>query len=85
MRNGLRVAALFLFVLGAGFWFFGGPNPGWTRTSVPVVTVDPVTELEVTRWEKRFVPGVDFLAATVAGCSLLLAASCCFGRRAARA
>ncbi|MFN0069586.1 MAG: hypothetical protein ACKVYV_18365, partial [Limisphaerales bacterium] len=82
MRNALRVAALLVFVIGAGFWFFGGPNLGWTRNSVPVTEKDPVTELEVTRWEKRFVPGVDFLAGVLAGSAALAGASFLFRRPA---
>lgn len=82
MRNALRVAALLLFVAGAGFWFFGGPNLGWTRDSVPLIEKDPITEIEVTRWEKRFVPGVDFLACVLAGSAVLAGASFFFRRPA---
>ncbi len=82
MRNGLRVAALLLCVTGGGFWFFGGPHLGWTRTSVPVVEKDPVTELEVTRWESRFVPGLDFLGVVLLACLLLAGASFLFRRPA---
>jgi hypothetical protein len=78
MRTKLRVAALLLALVIAAVWFFGGPNFGWTKTSVPVKRRDPVTELEVDDYVPRFVPGVDFLgagfaaAAALAGVSFLI-------------
>lgn len=77
MRTVLRWTASAVLFLGTAFWFFGGPNLGWTKTSVPIIRQDPVTELEYTEWQKNFVPGVDFLAlcafgsALIAGCSWL--------------
>jgi hypothetical protein len=76
MRTKLRVTALLLALAVLGFWLFGGPNLGWTKTSVPQKHVDPVTELEVNVYESRFVPGVDFLAAGLALAVLL--AGCSF-------
>ena len=64
MKTSLRLAALATIVLGLTFWFFGGCNLGWTKTSVPVEQVDPVTDLKYQVWEKRFVPGIDFVGAT---------------------
>ncbi len=62
MRTGLRLSALGILVGGLVFWLFGGPNLGWTKTRVPVVKVDPVTEQESVEWQDNFVAGVDFLA-----------------------
>ena len=59
------------------FWFFGGPNLGFTKTSVAHIEKDPVTEIETPRYEKRFVPGVDFLAAGL-GLAVVLAGSFIF-------
>jgi hypothetical protein len=64
MRMGFRLAALVVLGLGAALWFFGGPNLGWTKTSVPIEQIEEVTQLKQITWEKRFVPGVDFLGAT---------------------
>jgi hypothetical protein len=75
MRTKLRVAGLLLALVVAVFWLFGGPNLGWTKTSVPHVRVDPVTELEVKDYEPRFVPGVDFLTAGLAVSGLFAASS----------
>jgi hypothetical protein len=80
MRTKLRVAATALAVLILGFWFIAGHNPGWTKTSVLHTEKDPVTELEKRVYEKRFVPGVDFLAVglgvaiVMSGCSFLFRA-----------
>ena len=61
MRTKLRVAALLVAVVVTAWWFFSGPNVGPYKTKVGYIEKDPVTELEVTRYEKRFVPGVECL------------------------
>lgn len=75
MRTGFRLAALGVALIGVVFWLFGGPHLGWTKTSVPETKKDPVTELEYVEWRTNFVPGIDFLGATLAGASVLFAAS----------
>ncbi len=59
-------------------WFFGGPNLGWTKTTVDRIEKDPVTGLEGRFPEKRFVPGVDFLAGGILAALLLAGASFSF-------
>jgi len=81
MRNGLRVSALFIFVFGAGFWFFGGPHFGWTQTSRQVVTVDEITGLEARTWEPHLTLGLDFLAGALALAAAALAGSFFCGRK----
>ena len=66
MRLAFRLAALGILVVVLGLWFFGGCQLGWTKTSVPVTHIDPVTEIEGTSWERRFLPGIDFLGAGLA-------------------
>jgi hypothetical protein len=83
MRTKLRVAGLLLALAVTVFWLFGGPNLGWTKTSVPQQRVDPVTELKFTVYESRFVPGVDFLAAGLAAAGLLASSSFLFRKTAA--
>ena len=61
MRTILRLTALFVALVTLVLWLFGGPNTGFTKTSVQVKTVDPVTEQEIITWEKRFLPGVELL------------------------
>ena len=80
MRTTLRIGALAIMLFSLALWFFGGPNLGWTKTSVDRIQKDPVTDLEGHFPEKRFVPGVDFLAASL-GMAGLLAGSSLFFRK----
>lgn len=66
MKSVLLAIAILIAAGGIGFWLFTGANRGWSKTSVPLKTVDEVTGLEGVTYEKRFVPGVDFLGATLA-------------------
>jgi len=69
----LRLIGLFASVVTLALWFFGGMNRGWTKTSVAVEHIDEVTEQKGVKWEKRFLPGVEFLGGG------LLASALCFG------
>jgi hypothetical protein len=75
MRRILLVAAAALLLGGVAVWFQGGRNRGWTKTSVMTTRIEPVTGLEERVWEKRFVPGVDFLVVTIAGGGVLFLSS----------
>jgi hypothetical protein len=61
----LRFLALVLFLGTIGYWAAAGANRGWTKTSVPKTIRDEVTGIEGVTYEKRFVPGLDFLMAGV--------------------
>jgi hypothetical protein len=61
-------------------WLATGANRGWTKTSVPVKTLDEVTGIEGITYQKKFLPGVDFLAVAFAG-SVVLAGASLFFRR----
>jgi len=75
MRNAVRAFAL-LVLLGTGmFWFSLGGTLGWTKTSVEVITVDPITEIEAVSYEDRLVPGVEVLAVGVGAAVFLFAAT----------
>ena len=78
MRTGLRLAALFVSLVTLVLWLFGGPNTGFTKTSVMVKTVDPVTDQEIINWEKRFLPGVEFLGGGLLAGAILFGASFLF-------
>lgn len=68
-----RVLQLFALALAAGslvWWLATGTNRGWTKTTVPVTTVDEITGLEAITYEERFMPGVDFVAAVWFGAAL---------------
>ena len=78
MKLLLRLLAAAAFVGANALWFAAGANHGWTKTRVPVSTLDEVTGLTAISYERRFVPGLDFLAVAVlatgglAGVSFLL-------------
>ena len=78
MRRALRIFAIILVLVAAASWLATGTNLGWTKTSVPLKTVDEVTGLEHIDWQKRFVPGIDFLAATLVATVVLAGASFAF-------
>lgn len=70
-----RIAALLLFLAALVSWAAAGANRGWTKTSVPVKRTDEVTGITVDDYQKRFVPGIDFLGAAGLGSGILAGAS----------
>jgi hypothetical protein len=78
VRTILRLGALFVALVTLVLWLFGGPNTGFTKTSVMVRTVDPVTDQEIITWEKRFLPGVEFLGGGLLAGALLFGGSLLF-------
>jgi len=58
----LRGLGAFVVLFVVCVWSAKGYNRGWTKNQVAVKQVDPVTELEYETFERRFVPGVDYLA-----------------------
>ena len=81
MRRNLRIVALLLALAAAAAWLAAGAHPGWTRTSMPVKSVDEVTGLEAVHYERRLVPGLDLLGAALLGASLLAGGSFLFRKR----
>jgi len=71
----LRTLAWLLLVAAPALWVGTGANRGWTKTSVPVKRTDEVTGLTVDDYQKRFVPGIDFLGAALFGSGILAGAS----------
>ena len=70
--------SLTLVLAAAGCWLVAGANRGWTKTSVPKKTLDEVTGTEGITYEKKFVPGVDFLGAAVVVAGILTGVSFLF-------
>jgi hypothetical protein len=64
-----------LFLAALVYWLATGAHWGWTKTSVPVKRTDEVTGITVDDYQKRFVPGVDFLGAALLGSGILAGAS----------
>ena len=75
MKKQLRIIALVLVVAAVALWAATGANRGWTKTSVPVKTVDEVTGIEGITYKKQFVPGLDFLGAALLGAAVLTGVS----------
>jgi len=77
MKKTLIILSLAVVLAAVGTWLVTGANRGWTKTSVMVKTLDPVTGIEGITYQDKFLPGVDFLgaaagiAAALAGGSLL--------------
>jgi hypothetical protein len=77
MRTTLRILAAMIVIASGIFWLASGANRGWTKTTVPVKNVDEVTGIEGITYERRFVPGLEFLggawlaAVALAGASLM--------------
>jgi len=78
MKKSLRILAAVLAAGSIVFWAAAGANRGWTKTSVPKKIVDEVTGIEGVRYEKHFVPGVDFLGAALVGAGILAGISMLF-------
>ena len=65
MKLFLRLLAVAIIGAALGYWVAAGANRGWNKNQVPVKTVDEVTGLEGVAYQKRFVPGAEFLAMTL--------------------
>jgi len=77
----LRAVAAILVLAAAGMWLAAGANRGWSKTSVPVKRTDEVTGITVDDYQKRFIPGIDFLGAALLGSGILAGASFLFGAK----
>ena len=77
----LQVPALVIALGSVSLWLASGPNRGWTKTSVPVKHVDEVTGIEAVEYQRRFVPGVDFLSASLLAAGVLGGAAFLFRNR----
>jgi hypothetical protein len=83
-RKVVRAVAVFLPVAALVVWLATGAYVGWTKTSVPVKRTDDVTGITVDDYKKRFVAGVDFLAAALLGSGILAGASFLFRKKQIR-
>jgi hypothetical protein len=78
MKKILQLLAVLVLLAAGATWLATGTNRGWTKTSVAVKTLDPVTGIEGISYEKKFLPGVDFLGAAALGAGVLAGASLFF-------
>lgn len=75
MRKLTRILAIALLAGTLLSWGLLEGRLGWSQTAIPTVKVDPITEIEFTEYESRFVPGIDFLGAGIAGAVALFSIS----------
>ena len=78
MNRTLKLLALLVILAAAITWLATGANRAWTKTSVPVKTLDEVTGIEGITYQKKFLPGVDFLAVAFGGAAVLFGSSFLF-------
>jgi len=71
----MRVLALIVVLGAVAAWLATGAHRGWTKTSVEKKITDEVTGIEGIAYERRFVPGIDFLGAALAGAGALASLS----------
>jgi hypothetical protein len=57
-----RMLAGFLALFCFAFWAAAGWNRGWTKTQIPVKSVDEVTGIEFVTYKDHFMPGVELLS-----------------------
>lgn len=81
VKTTLLATAGVLLLSAVLFWAVTGAHRGWTKTSVPVKVLDEVTGLEGVDYQKRFVPGVDFLAGSALLAGLLAGGSLFFRKK----
>lgn len=75
MKKLLRILAIVVAVASVTAWAALGANRGWTKTQAQVKTIDEVTGIEGVSYQKKFQPGLDFLAAALFGAGILAGAS----------
>jgi hypothetical protein len=63
VKKTLQLLAVLVLLAAGTTWLVTGANRGWTKTSVPIKTLDEVTGIEGITYQKKFLPGVDFLGA----------------------
>ena len=78
MKRVLQILALAVGILAIVFWAAAGAQRGWTKTSIPVKSVDEITGIEGITYKKQFVPGLDFLGAGLLGAGFLAGVSLFF-------
>jgi hypothetical protein len=75
MKKTLRILAVLVLLAAGTAWLVTGANRGWTKTSVAVKTLDVVTGIEGITYQKKFLPGVDFLGGAAAVAAVFAGAS----------
>jgi hypothetical protein len=77
----LQLFGALVILAGLAVWLIKGANTGWTKTSVPVKTLDEITGIEEIAYKEAFMPGLDFLGGTVLAGGILIGASLFFRKK----
>ena len=75
MKRTLQMVAAAVALAGIAVWLSMGAGRGWTKTSVAIERVDPVTDIHYSEYKNGFFPGVDFLAVSLAASVVLFGSS----------
>jgi len=78
MKKALRMIAALLVIGSVAFWMGAGANRGWTRTNIPKSITDETTGIVGIQWQRRFVPGVDFVGSAFLAAGVLTGLSFLF-------
>lgn len=81
MRRILQGLAVTVLLAGGAIWLSAGAHRGWTKTSVPVKSIDEITGIEGITYKRQFVPGLDLLGSSLLAASVLASASLIFSRK----
>ena len=81
MKKWGLLLSLFVLLSTVGLWVGTGAHMGWSQNRVAVVQVDPITELEFTEYEEKFVAGIEVLGGGLAVSFGLGMISLFFGNR----
>ena len=67
MKHTLRIIAVLIALAATGYWLAAGANLGWNKDQVQIKTRDEITGLDGIQWQKKFVPGFEFMAIAFGG------------------
>jgi hypothetical protein len=81
MKLTLRVLALVVALGATGWWLAAGANRGWTKNSSIVKVRDEVTGIEQISYEKKLIPGIEFLGVALLGSGIVAGASLFFRKQ----
>ena len=81
MRATFLVLGFLVALAGLLAWWAGGARRGWTKTSVAVEKVDDITGIAYREYEKKFVPGLEFLVGGTVGGAVLACTGFLLGRK----
>jgi len=78
MRSFIRMIALAALIATGLFWYTQGANTDWTRHTVSIPQIDPVTQAEYTIEKPKYVPGIEFIGGSAAVVVALFSSSFLF-------